>query len=307
MMSNCKFVSNISTKTKYKIGTYNIANSIQDEKSESSKFCQRIDKIIDTIVKLDCDILGINELRQYHDINNELAYPNNFLGKIKNNYSYVYEYMNNSDLSFANGQIYKRDKVFPVKTIKYWLSETPDYPSDSWGNGYGRILLGVKYNPIIDDKINISSSLWIYNVHLGLGEKEKNECVKLIPNLIEKDNNNEPFVLMGDFNFFDDLDGKIQRKTLIDSGMIDVGENTYFSCDTTKKCFGTFIGFDYDPYKLNFSSLLDTNNKPSRLDNIFCSSNINYENVNVFVDSEEQIINRETPSDHLPLTCSIIV
>ncbi|CAH6419604.1 Hypothetical protein KVN_LOCUS3 [uncultured virus] len=188
-----------STKnTILKIGTFNLANSLLDEKSETTNFFLREKEIISTIDKMNPDILALNELRPYSDHNTkEIYYPSNFLGKIKE-YDHFYDYINGSALAFGIGLIYKRSSVYPIKTIKHWLSNTPTIPSDSWGNGFGRIIMGVKFLPIDNGKIIINTEpIWVFVTHLGLGEKEKNECVNLIPKLIKKEVENDHYVIMG--------------------------------------------------------------------------------------------------------------
>jgi len=198
-------------------------------------------------------------------------------------------------------------RFFPVKTVKYWLSETPEIPSDSWRNGFGRTVLGVKFYPVIEEKINLNAKpVWIYVTHFGLGEKEKNECVKLIPKLIHRDVGDDHYAIVGDFNFFDDKDGPQQRKTLTEAGLKDVGIETYFSFDPTQRCYGTYLGFEIDLFKSTYESLAGLNDKaPGRLDHIWVSPLTEVSNVMCWVEKKEQLMERTTPSDHLPLLCTI--
>jgi endonuclease/exonuclease/phosphatase family metal-dependent hydrolase len=307
-MENCKVIINDSTtNSTLRIGTFNLANSLLDEKSETTNFFVREGVVLDAIKKMNCDVLGLNELRPYRNrMTGETCQPSNFLGKLEG-YAHIYDYMSADPLAFAIGLAYRRSSVYPVKTVKYWLSETPEIPSDSWGNGFCRILLGAKFYPVVNGKINLSAKpIWIYVTHLGLGEKEKNECVKLIPKLINKDVGTDHYAVLGDFNFFDDKDGQQQRRTLSDAGMKDVGAQTYFSFDTTKRCYGTFLGFDGDAFKSTYESLSGLSDKvPSRLDHIWVSPFTEVSDVTCWVEKEEQLINRTTPSDHLPLLCTI--
>lgn len=300
--------TNDPQQTTLKVGTFNIANSVYDEKSEITNFFKRETQVIDTINKLNCDILCLNELRPYLDRKtHEPQQPSSFLGKLSE-YGHVYEYTTSNSLSFATGILYKRSSVYPVKTVKYWLSETPEIPSDSWGNGWGRAIFGCKFLVVTNEKINLAvKPFWVYVVHLGLSEKEKTESAKLIPDIIKRDvKEGEHYAVMGDFNFFDDKDGHTQRKSLSKT-MQDVGSETYFSFDKTKRCYGTFLGFEGDLYASDYKILagLDNTKIPSRLDHIWLSSQIKATDVQCYATNLNQLISRTTPSDHLPLTCTI--
>lgn len=307
-MENCKMVvKNSTSQSNLKIGTFNLANSLLDEKSETTNFFSREGAVSDAIKKMNCDVIGLNELRPYRNrVTGEMCHPSNFLGKLED-YAHIYEYMSADPLAFAIGLAYRRSTVYPIKTVKYWLSETPEIPSDSWGNGFGRIILGVKFYPVIEGKINLSAKpIWIYVTHLGLGEREKNECVRLIPQLINRDVGNDHYAVVGDFNFFDDKDGSQQRKSLIEAGLKDVGVEAYFSFDSTRRCYGTFLGFDHDAFKSTYESLAGVDKRaPSRLDHIWISPFTEVSNVTCWVEKEEHLIERTTPSDHLPLLCTI--
>lgn len=310
--NTCKMtISEPEMPVSLRVGTFNLANSLLDEKSETTNFFLREPLILDTIDKMKCDILAVTELRPYQNrVSKELCSISSFLGKIAG-YDHIYEYMNATPLSFAMGILYCRSKVYPVKTVKYWLSETPETPSDTWGNGFGRILLGAKFYPVVNSNINLGAKpLWVYTAHLGLGEKEKNESVKIIPKLIQNDVGNDDFVFMGDMNFFEDGDrqGSNQRQILVESGMIDVGKDACFSFNSNLKSFGTFIGFEEDAFKSTYETLTGKDHKfSSRLDHIFSSNTLKTSDVTLWVEDEQQLIDRKTPSDHLPLLCTAIL
>lgn len=290
------------------IGTCNIGNSIEDEKSEDTNFFVREQFILETIEKMNCDILTINELRPYRNrINGKMCYPSDFLAKIKN-YDYIYKYNNATEMSFANGILYKRSSVFPIKEVLYWLSKTPEIPSDTWGMGFGRTILGVKFLPVVNQKIIINAKpIWVYVTHFGIGEEDKNQNVKILPDLIKRDAGEDDFIILGDFNFFEDREreGSKQRSALVESGFVDVGVESYFSFDETKRCYATFLGFERDSFKSSYESLSVYSKNSSRLDHIFTSQHIKSSKGIVWAENEEQLINRKTPSDHLPLICTI--
>ncbi|CAH6419603.1 Hypothetical protein KVN_LOCUS2 [uncultured virus] len=87
--------------------------------------------------------------------------------------------------------------------------------------------------------------------------------------------------------------------------MLDIGLEAKFSFDNSKQCFGTFLGFEHDAYKSTYESLTDENKKPSRLDHIWSSPLLETKDPIIWVENEKQLIERKTPSDHLPLLCTI--
>lgn len=287
-----------------KIGTFNVANTLTDEKSEITNFFKRERQVVETIRRIKPHAMAILELRPYlNRSTGEMCYPPDFLGKL-GTYAHKYQYNTANPLSFANGIIYDRSVLYPVREVTHWLSETPEFVSDSWGNGFGRTLFGIKFHHVVDGKVNKHKCIWIYVTHLGLGEAEKEHCAKLIPKLIKADVGDDPFVVMGDFNFFDDRDGKKHRQLMVSADLVDVGTDMYFSFDETRRCYGTFMGFETDRVQFSLEDLGDPS-KASRLDHIFTSNNIKAIKVTVYADNEEQLITKTTPSDHLPLIAEL--
>lgn len=292
------------TPVSIKIGTFNVANALNDEKSEMNNFFKREKQVVETIRRIKPHVMALLELRPYQNrITGEMCYPPDFLGKLSE-YAHKYQYNSANSLAFANGILYDRSVLFPIREVTHWLSETPDFVSDSWGNGFGRTMFGVKFHHVLDGKVNKHKCIWIYVTHLGLREEEKEHSVKLIPKLIREDTGGDPFVVMGDFNFFDDRDGKKQRQLMVSADLVDVGVETYFSFDETKRCYGTFMGFETDHVKFSYEDLSDPS-KASRLDHIFTSKDIKTTRVVVYADCEEQLMTKTTPSDHLPLIAEL--
>jgi endonuclease/exonuclease/phosphatase family metal-dependent hydrolase len=79
----------------------------------------------------------------------------------------------------------------------FWLSETPDLPSKGWDAALPRICT---YAHLYDSLAN--KKIWVFNTHFDhIGETARLRSAELIISKIKEFNKqNEPIVLMGDFN-----------------------------------------------------------------------------------------------------------
>lgn len=147
-----------------------------------------------------------------------------------------------------------------------------------------------------------ASPFWVFNVHFGLDEDVKTKsCLKLLQ-IINEVAGNEPYIVCGDFNFFPDKDGNIQRAVLT-AIMKDLGHGALTLAG--KLVEGTFIGYEHDQFKA------DLNNMTSRLDHIFSSKTVERIGsailyTKTMLDNEPQeLTTRDYPSDHLPILTKV--
>lgn len=81
-----------------------------------------------------------------------------------------------------------------------WLSETPNEQSVGWDAKYVRILIYANFK-----NIETGDNLLILNTHFDhVGEQARRESAKLVVSKIQELANDEPVVLMGDFNATED-------------------------------------------------------------------------------------------------------
>lgn len=81
-----------------------------------------------------------------------------------------------------------------AKTI--WLSKTPEKPSKSWDAALPRIVTFGKFKDLQSGK-----TVWVFNTHFDhRGETARQKSAQIIIETIKKVSNNEPVILMGDFN-----------------------------------------------------------------------------------------------------------
>lgn len=112
-----------------------------------------------------------------------------------------------------------------------------------------------KFYPLVflEDK-ETNEKFWVMSIQyqLPLSEDEKFENNR---QLIELKKGKEKILVAGDFNFFDDMKGKEQRKMLLE----EFKEDLAYPLDNAS---GTFFGYEVDPFHKPL-------NEMSRLDHIF--------------------------------------
>ena len=228
-----------------------------------------------------------------------------------NQYRYIIEYRSPLLTTFGQAFLYKPEKLYPMKTEKKWLSDTPDIVSDTWSicpagsSGWSYIIVGTKFLTVQDGKIvTPMQALWVYNVHLGLEEEFKTKaCYKMI-DIVKDLSNNEPYIVTGDFNLFPDRDGSQQRNILTQE-WLDLGKDAVTL--SGKHVEGTFVGYEHDEFKADLVNMV------SRLDHIFSSRQIEKLGNSILYtktmlkNEPAELMTRLYPSDHLPLIVDIIV
>ncbi|SNW62394.1 Endonuclease [Orpheovirus IHUMI-LCC2] len=217
---------------KYKVLSYNICYDQNGEKSDMDafKWDNRKEYIVNDILELDADVICLQELRLEGSvyIQRQLLDKYNFM---------VYDF-NGTPLSFKLLTGWKKDKFFLQETKRWWLSDTPDVFSDTWGGGFGRILSFCDLRVLDNGKIT-NESFKVYNTHLGLSVKEKFMSSQLIPQLVKMTSNldaGDKVILCGDFNSFSQ-EGLDNMKYLLN----DMDD---FGFDITS----TYVGYPYDRY-----------------------------------------------------------
>jgi len=307
MVDCSKIITDEEIDLPVKIGTFNIANSRQDERNEDYKLSKRQHRLIQLIMDQLPDFMVINELRPYTH-KGKLRSRSYFLSKIGNNefnYEYVLGSNNADELAFGNGIVYNPKKWFIAENKVQWLSETPNVLSRfKEGSDFGRCVLCAKFYPVKDGLVSYKSKpIWIFAVHFDLSEEAKERSVKILPRIVKSCvSENDRIAIMGDMNFFEDEGkrGKEFREMFENEGYMDVGKNTTFSFDSNIPCYSTFVGFPYDKFKLSYEDLKN-DNRVSRLDHIFTKNMEMVSKTARVIVSLDDLTAGELPSDHLPL------
>ena len=181
--------------------------------------------------------------------------------------------------------LFRKDRFDLAASGTFWLSETPNKPSQDWGSACRRICTWVQ----LTDKAS-KRSFFVYNTHLDHKSQEaRMKGIQLIKDKMDRQRAGQPAVLMGDFNAEEDnpvitfLKGaetaETSRTTLTD---------TFRACHPDETIVGTYHAFTGD-----------TNMK--RIDYIFTTSETRVLDATIVRTSR----NGRYPSDHFPVTAHL--
>jgi len=196
-----------------------------------------------------------------------------------------------SDSTRHTGQfsaiLYRKDRFEVQATGDFWLSDTPEVPSKSWGNHHLRICTWVR---LLDQAT--AQAFYVYNTHMDDGSQPSREkAAELIMQHFHRQTHQAPLILMGDLNVAEDnpviayltgngkLNGEATPLTMVD---------TFRFIHPYETTVGTFNGF-----KGHASG--------PKIDYIFASAEFHTLNAGVVRTSREG----RTPSDHFPVTAHL--
>lgn len=183
-----------------------------------------------------------------------------------------------------NAIFYKRNSLKLVEWSQFWLSETPNIKySINWGAGCKRICTWAKFSDVAS-----SEEFIVYNTHLdNVSELARENGIKVILDFVKEKYNedNIPFIIMGDFNSY--LEDRIFK--IVDSYNSDKikFKNLYNECQYDIQ--GTFHEFKggYDG---------------GIIDYIIVSKE--FEGNRIYID--DRVIDGGFPSDHYPVIAEVI-
>jgi endonuclease/exonuclease/phosphatase family metal-dependent hydrolase len=294
----------------FKLMTYNVDQSVREEKVEATKWDVRAPRVKRLIEAVDADIVCLQEFRRLPGV---AQTAEQFLASLGPTYRAVLEYRNPSPMAFGQAILYKPERFYPLQTRKFWLSPTPYMPSDGWTTeGRGYICTGVQFQAVTrNGQLDLGKpTFWVWNTHFGLEEKHKTKsCELLVAQLATPSEYPHPHdgILCGDLNLFPDLGAAAQRAIFTDADWIDMGKGARTL--NGRALEGTFVGYEHDEKKA------DLNNMVSRLDHILAtpgdrfsvgSDPLLYTRTMLPVEPPE-LTTRDYPSDHLPLVVHVNV
>jgi endonuclease/exonuclease/phosphatase family metal-dependent hydrolase len=177
----------------------------------------------------------------------------------------------------------------------FWLSDTPEVvASTSWGNDITRICTFARFERIGEGE---PKAVWVFNTHWDHRSQPSRErsAVLIAQRIAERDNPNEPVVLMGDFNAGETnaailhlggvarIDGIETPAPLVDSFRVAHPEATGV---------GTFCGFD------------PANTNGEKIDAVFVQWEAKVLEAAIIRDAVPGDETR-APSDHFPVTARV--
>jgi endonuclease/exonuclease/phosphatase family metal-dependent hydrolase len=133
----------------------------------------------------------------------------------------------------------------------------------------------------------------VYSTHFAINENEKTLSCEWLRGYL--DCVNERYLCAGDYNFFDDVDGIKQRRTMIVDGHRE--DLAYPLANAS----GTFMGYEWNEFKQPFD-------KMSRLDHVFVHPRWvkRIGEARAWGDME-QVKQRVYPSDHLMIYLEFVL
>lgn len=91
---------------------------------------------------------------------------------------------------------YKKTILAPRKTNTYWLSDTPEVPSNGWGNDILRIVTWAEFKHLPSDQ-----SFYLYNAHFDhISQISRLKGAQQLAGTIKKRDHPYPVIITGDFN-----------------------------------------------------------------------------------------------------------
>ena len=169
---------------------------------------------------------------------------------------------------------YKTDKFKMVRNGTFWLSPTPEKPSQGWDAALRRVC---SWGEFVEKESKLK--FFCFNTHFDhVGVQARVESAKLILEQIKKIAGDAPVILMGDFNFDQNSEG---FQVLNASNL----EDSYSSAAIRMAGNGTFNSF-------NINTQSDR-----RIDHIFVSKHFEVQRYGILTDSYQA----KFPSDHFPV------
>ncbi len=185
-----------------------------------------------------------------------------------------------------NPVFYKKEKFEMIRTITFWLSETPDIPgSISWGSSLPRI---VTWMELIDKTDH--QRFYYFNTHFAHNsDSARIVSSRYLLRAVDSITGGLPFIITGDFNMlptstgYSILTGPNENVPLIKDSYI-ISENRPYGPDYT------FNGFSDDPGS-------------GRIDYIFVRNGMSVSEQRTIIKKEKGIY----VSDHWPVTASVSI
>lgn len=294
-----------------KFMTWNVDQSRRDQAFETTKWEIRSRYVTTGIRNISADLIHLQEMR--HLENNPT--PEAWLANLDEKYRFVLAYRNATSSAFGQATVYHKNRLFPLRTVQRWLSDTPTKPSDTWpdasgATGTGSVVLFVEF-AFVERGLIVESapSFWSVNVHFPMDETLKTRSCHLLLQLIHDITAGAPVILSGDFNFFHD-GGRLgaEHRAIMESALTNITTRMITSQEG-RAIVGTFVGYPHDAH---FAQ--DTRNPDSQLDYIF-THNVTPEG-EVVVQTEtyrqeseipELTQAYQLPSDHLAVVTDLVI
>lgn len=195
-------IAEVAATQDIKVMTYNV--KISDDGLRAVE--KRIPLIVKTLSKNAPDSFGLQEA--------DKGWVEGIAAEMTN-YAHVEKYRDDGiEKGESSAIFYLKDKYDLVESGHFWLSKTPDVPSNDWNTVLCRICTYV----ILKDKTT-GFTYAHFNTHFdNISDEARTESVALISNKIAEIAPDIPVVLTGDFNF---SEGSSNYNNLLACGLKD--------------------------------------------------------------------------------------
>lgn len=151
----------------------------------------RKELVLEVIRSQSPDILGLQEAYRHQLDDLQAAFPG---------HAWVGEGRDGGERGEYCAILYRRDRFICAESGTFWLSDTPEKKSKTWGHFYFRICTWAR---LIDKKSG--RGLFVFNTHLDhQSQPAREKSARLIARRLAERQAQDPFILMGDFNADED-------------------------------------------------------------------------------------------------------
>ena len=193
--------------------------------------------------------------------------------------------------TWGNYIFYKKSRFELLDSGHFWLSETPETLSRSWGEKQYRICNWGKFR---DKKTN--KTFFFFDTHTGLTREARIGATKLLLSKIAEIAGNSPVLMTGDFN--EEAD-KQSIKNILQSGIMN--DSWAKSSAPAYGSNGSYMPKIYIP-KTSKTGLCDGEPRVgTKIDFIFVSNGISVSRCAILSDNQ----GGSYPSDHLPIMATV--
>lgn len=178
-----------SPSARLRLLSFNIRNGRAND--GENKWENRKDFVCDVVKKYSPDVVGLQEAFHF-----QLQY----MLKALPEYSAIGKGRDGGEKGEYSAILFRRNHFTVKDSGTFWLSDTPEKKSKSWGNRYLRICT---WSRLLDNRVN--RSFYVYNTHFDhQSQNARIQSARLIAKRITRRKLPDPYVLMGDLNAGED-------------------------------------------------------------------------------------------------------
>ncbi|MCF6312969.1 MAG: endonuclease/exonuclease/phosphatase family protein [Verrucomicrobiales bacterium] len=251
--------------------SFNIRNGMVND--GANHWDKRKAMLFEVIRKYSPDVLGLQEAWDFQIEQMLAALPE---------YEVVGYGSEGKGVKAGSSRVFYKKSKFDIQEVKtFWLSDTPDVPSASWGNSYKRACTQLK----LTNKQN-RQSFYVYNTHFDhQSQQSRLKSAKFMIETMAARRSADPVIFMGDLNAGI---SSPEIKHLQENAQLTLVD-THFVVHPKDKNIGTFTAFQFGQFK-------------EKIDYIFVEKGKAKVSKSIII---RDSTNERYPSDHFPIYTEI--